>query len=162
MIKRFFDYVLVLNRGLDFVGGLALVFIVLITTSDVILRAFKRPILGTYEIVSFSGCVVILFALPLTSWLHSHIYVDFLVQKFPSAVQKAVNLLTRCLVIFLFYLFAWQSMKYGMDLQQLGEVSPTLKIPYYPVVCAAGVCCFVQCLVILCDMVKIFGGKYGE
>jgi TRAP-type C4-dicarboxylate transport system permease small subunit len=161
-MKRLFGYVEVLNRGLDFIGGLALVFIVLITTSDVILRAFRRPILGTYEIVSFSGCVVVLFALPMTSWLRSHIFVDFVVEKFPSRVQKAINVCTRCLVLFLFYLFAWNMMKYGMDLHRLGEVSTTLKIPYYPVVYAAGVCCFVQCLVLLCDIVKIFGGTYGE
>ena len=161
-MKRLFGYVEVLNRGLNFIGGLGLVFIVLITTSDVILRAFRRPILGTYEIVSFTGCVVVLFALPMTSWLHAHIYVDFVVEKFSPGVQKVINVCTRCMVIFLFSLFAWNLMKYGMDLQRIGEVSSTLKIPFYPVVYAAGVCCFVQCLVLLCDIAKIFGGKYGE
>jgi TRAP-type C4-dicarboxylate transport system permease small subunit len=161
-MKRLFGYVEVLSRGLNFIGGLGLVFIVLITTADVILRAFRRPILGTYEIVSFTGCVVILFALPLTSWLHAHIYVDFVVEKFSPGVQKAINVFTRCLVLFLFSLFAWNMMKYGMDLHRVGEVSSTLKIPYYPVVYAAGVCCFVQCLVLLYDVVKIFGGEYGE
>jgi hypothetical protein len=53
-------------------------------------------------------------------------------------------------------------MTYAMDLQRIGEVSPTLKIPFYPVVYAAGVCCFIQCLVLVCDVVKIFGGRYGQ
>jgi TRAP-type C4-dicarboxylate transport system permease small subunit len=161
-MKRLFGVTETLSRGLNVIGGLGLVFIVLITTSDVILRAFRLPILGTYEIVSFTGCVVVLFALPLTSWLHAHIYVDFVVEKFSPGVQKAINVCTRCLVIFLFILFAWNLMVYGMDLQRIGEVSPTLKIPFYPVVYAAGVCCFVQCLVLVCDVVKIFGGRYGE
>jgi len=161
-MKRLFGFTEILSRGLNVIGGLGLVFIVLITTSDVILRAFRRPILGTYEIVSFTGCVVILFALPLTSWLHAHIYVDFVVEKFSPGVQKAINVSTRCLVTFLFILFAWNLVTYGTDLHRVGEVSTTLKIPYYPVVYAAGVCCFVQCLVLVCDIVKIFGGKYGE
>jgi TRAP-type C4-dicarboxylate transport system permease small subunit len=161
-MKRLLGYVEVLSRGLNVIGGLALVFIVLLTTADVILRAFRRPILGAYEIVSFSGCVVILFALPLTSWLRSHIFVDFIVIKFPIAVQKVINLCTRGMVIFLFFLFAWNMMLYGMDLQKTAEVSTTLKIPYYPVVYAAGICCFVQCLVLLGDVAKILGGKYGE
>jgi len=161
-MKRLFGFTEILSRGLNVIGGLGLVFIVLITTSDVILRAFRRPILGTYEIVSFTGCVVILFALPLTSWLHAHIYVDFVVEKFSPGVQKAINVCTRCLVVFLFTLFAWNLVTYGMDLHRVGEVSTTLKIPYYPVVYAAGVCCFVQCLVLVCDIVKIFGGRYGE
>jgi TRAP-type C4-dicarboxylate transport system permease small subunit len=161
-MKRLFGFTETLSRGLNVIGGLGLVFIVLITTSDVILRAFRLPILGTYEIVSFTGCIVVLFALPLTSWLHAHIYVDFVVEKFSPGVQKAINVCTRCMVIFLFVLFAWNLMVYGMDLQRIGEVSPTLKIPFYPVVYAAGVCCFVQCLVLVCDVVKIFGGRYGE
>jgi TRAP-type C4-dicarboxylate transport system permease small subunit len=161
-MKRLFGVTETLSRGLNVIGGLGLVFIVLITTSDVILRAFRLPILGTYEIVSFTGCVVVLFALPLTSWLHAHIYVDFVVEKFSPGVQKAINVSTRCLVIFLFILFAWNLMTYAADLQRIGEVSPTLKIPFYPVVYAAGVCCFVQCLVLVCDVVKIFGGRYGE
>jgi TRAP-type C4-dicarboxylate transport system permease small subunit len=161
-MKRLFGITETLSRGLNVIGGLGLVFIVLITTSDVILRAFRLPILGTYEIVSFTGCVVVLFALPLTSWLHAHIYVDFVVEKFSPGVQKAINVSTRCLVIFLFILFAWNLMTYAADLQRIGEVSPTLKIPFYPVVYAAGVCCFVQCLVLVCDVVKIFGGRYGE
>ena len=161
-MKRLFGFTEILSRGLNVIGGLGLVFIVLITTSDVILRAFRRPILGTYEIVSFTGCVVILFALPLTSWLHAHIYVDFVVEKFSPGVQKAINVCTRCLVIFLFILFAWNLVTYGMDLHRVGEVSTTLKIPYYPVVYAAGVCCFVQCLVLVRDVVQILGGGYGE
>jgi TRAP-type C4-dicarboxylate transport system permease small subunit len=161
-MKRLFGFTETLSRWLNVVGGLGLAFIVLITTGDVILRAFRLPILGAYEIVSFTGCVVVLFALPLTSWLHAHIYVDFVVEKFSPAVQKAINVCTRCLVIFLFVLFAWNLMTYAMDLQRIGEVSPTLKIPFYPVVYAAGVCCFIQCLVLVCDVVKIFGGRYGQ
>jgi TRAP-type C4-dicarboxylate transport system permease small subunit len=161
-MNRLFGFTETLSRGLNVIGGLGLAFIVLITTSDVILRAFRLPILGTYEIVSFTGCVVVLFALPLTSWLHAHIYVDFVVEKFSPGVQKAINVSTRCLVIFLFVLFAWNLMTYAADLQRIGEVSPTLKIPFYPVVYAAGVCCFVQCLVLVCDVVKVFGGRYGE
>jgi len=150
------------SRLLNVIGGISLVFIVALTTADVILRLFRRPILGTYEIVGFSGCVVILFALPLTSWMRGHIFVDFLIIKLPRSLQIAFNVFTRCLVTFLFFLFAWNLIKYGTDLRTTGEVSTTLKIPFYPVIYAAGVCCVVQCLVMLCDIVKIFRGEYGE
>ena len=36
----------------------------------------------------------------------------------------------------------------------------TLQIPFYPVVYAVGVCCFLQFLVLLGDLVKVFRGKY--
>ena len=47
-----------------------------------------------------------------------------------------------------------------MDIQKSGEVSPTLHLPFYPVAYAVGVVCFFQCLVLFCDIIKIFGGKY--
>jgi hypothetical protein len=50
--------------------------------------------------------------------------------------------------------------KYGMDLRRYGEVSSTLRIPFYPLVYALAICCFIQCLVLLCDLVKIHRGEY--
>jgi hypothetical protein len=39
-------------------------------------------------------------------------------------------------------------------------VSITRNIPFYPVAYAAGVCCFVECIVFVCEIVKIMEGKY--
>jgi TRAP-type C4-dicarboxylate transport system permease small subunit len=147
-------------RLLNIVGGAALVFIMVLTTADVILRSFRRPIIGTYEIVAFSGSIVILFSLPLTSWMRGHIYVDFFILNFSQKVRSIFNVITRCFVTCLFFLFGWNLLLYGVDLQRSGEVSPTLKFPFYPVVYAIGICCFIQCLVFLCDIVKISGGEY--
>jgi TRAP-type C4-dicarboxylate transport system permease small subunit len=132
----------------------------LLTVTDVILRYFRRPILGTYELVAFSGAVVIGFALPFTSWVRGHIYVDFLILRFSQKVRNYFNIITRCLVIVLFFLIGWNLIKYGMDLQQTEEVSLTLQMPFYPVAYGMGICCFIQCLVMVCDVLKIFRGKY--
>jgi TRAP-type C4-dicarboxylate transport system permease small subunit len=70
-----------LSRFLNGISGISLTFIMCITVTDIILRFFGRPIVGTYEIVSFCGALVIGFALPWTSWKRGHIYVDFLVLK---------------------------------------------------------------------------------
>jgi TRAP-type C4-dicarboxylate transport system permease small subunit len=161
-VKRLLGVVKGVSRLLHFIAGMALVFIVVLTTSDVVLRAFKRPILGTYEIVTFTGAVVILFALPLSSWIRSHIYVDFFILKFSRRVQNVFHVVTRCMGISLFFLFGWNVLKYAADLQRTAEVSVTLKLPFYPIIYAMGICCFVQCLVLLCDLVKIAGGEYGE
>ena len=159
-MKGLLNRIKVFSRLLNIIGGAALVFIVVLTTADVILRSFRRPILGAYEIVAFTGSLVILFSLPFTSWGRSHVYVDFFILKFSQKVRNLFNVLTRVLVFCLFSLFGWNTLLYGMDLQRSGEVSPTLKIPFYPVVYAIGICCFIQCLVFLCDIVKIYEGQY--
>ncbi len=149
-----------LSRFINVIAGLAITFIMFLTVLDVILRSFRRPIVGTYELVAFSGAVVVGFAIPLTSWMRGHIYVDFFTGKLSRTARSIFNLFTRCLGIGLFFLIGWNLIKVGMDLQQSGEVSLTLQLPFYPVAYGVAVSCFVQCLVLLMDMVKIFRGEY--
>ena len=150
------------SRFLNIIAGISLTFLMLLTITDVILRGFKSPVPGTFEMVAFAGAVVIGFSVPLTSWLRGHIFVDFFILKFSQKGRDIFNIATRCVVIVLFFLIGWNLIKYGMDLQKSGEVSLTLQMPFYPVAYGVGVCCFVQCLVLVCDIVKIFGGKYDE
>ena len=159
-MKGVLDQLKAFSRLLNAVGGAALVIIVLLTTADVILRSFRRPILGAYEIVAFIGSIVILFSLPFTTWTRSHIFVDFLILKFSQRARNIFHAVTRVLVFCLFFLFGWNMFKYGMDLRRYGEVSSTLRIPFYPLVYALAICCFIQCLVLLADLVKIYRGEY--
>jgi len=151
-----------ISRFFNIIAGISLTFLMLLTITDVILRGFRSPVPGTYEVVAFAGAVVIGFSMPLTSWLRGHIFVDFFILKFSQRGRDIFNIATRCLVIVLFFLIGWNLIKYGIDLQKSGEVSLTLQMPFYPVAYGVGVCCFVQCLVLVCDVVKISGGKYDE
>jgi len=151
-----------ISRFLNVIAGISLTFLMLLTITDVILRGFKSPVPGTFEMVAFAGAVVIGFSLPLTSWLRGHIFVDFFILKFSQKGRDIFNIATRCVVIMLFFLIGWNLIKFGIDLQKSGEVSLTLQMPFYPVAYGVGVCCFVQCLVLVCDIMKIFGGKYDE
>jgi len=151
-----------ISRFFNIIAGISLTFLMLLTITDVILRFFKRPVVGTYELVAFAGAVVIGFSMPLTSWLRGHIYVDFFILKFSQKGRNIFNISTRCLVIALFFLVGWNMFKYGWDLQKSGEVSLTLQMPFYPVAYGVGVCAFIQCLVLVCDIMKIFKGEYED
>ena len=159
-MTQFLDKVRGLSRLINIIAGVSLTFIMFLTVGDVILRSFRRPIVGTYELVAFSGAVAIGFAIPFTSWVRGHIYVDFFIERFSPKVKNAFNLATRCLGIGLFFLIGWNLLKMGADLLRSGEVSLTLQLPFYPVAFGIGVSCFVQCVVLLCDIFKILGGKY--
>ncbi len=149
-----------LSRVMNAIAGIALVFLMFLTISDVILRFFKRPIVGTYELVAFSGAVVIGFSLPLTSWLRAHIFVDFFILKFSKKVQNIFHVATRCVAMLLFMVAGWNLVIYGLDLRKSGEVSATLQMPFYPIAFGVALSCFILCLVFLCDIVKISGGQY--
>jgi len=149
-----------LTRYFLVVGEIALTFMMFLTVADVILRSFKKPIVGTYELVAFSAAVAIGFSLPLTSWMRGHVYVDLFTVRLSSKVRAMLNIATRCIVLTLFLLIGWRLIRYGINLHRVKEVSMTLQLPFYPVAHGLGVCCFIQCLVMLCDIVKISGGTY--
>lgn len=159
-MEGFLSKIRELCRFVNLIGGIALTFIMSLTVADIVLRFFKMPILGTYELVAFSGAVVIGFAVPLTSWKRGHVYVDFFILKFSQKRRNIINTVTRLMGICLFIMIGWNLMSYGMDLRKSGEVSLTLHMPFYPVAYGVGVCCFIQCLVLLSDILKISGGKY--
>ncbi|MDI9561527.1 MAG: TRAP transporter small permease [Pseudomonadota bacterium] len=149
-----------LSKWMNVVAYLALTFIMLLTVADVILRFFGHPIIGTFELVGLGGAVAMGFGIPLTSWLRAHIFVDFLVNMCPDAIKNSINIITRLLGIILFIVIGYNLLLYAADLYRSGEVSLTRQIPFYPVAFGMGICCFIQCLVLICDIFKIIGGKY--
>ena len=161
-MKGFLGKINGLSRFLNVIAGISLTFLMLLTVMDVILRSLKRPIVGTYELVAFAGAVVIGFAMPLTSYVRQHIFVDFFILKFSQKVRNIFNICTRCLVIALFLLIGWNMFKYARDLQKSGEVSLTLQMPFYPIAYGVGICFFILCLVFVCDIIKISKGEYED
>lgn len=149
-----------LSKWMGFISGCALTVIMLVTVGDVFLRLFNRPIIGTYEIVGFGGAIVIGFAVPITSWIRAHIFVDFAVKSFSIKIQNVFNVTTRITGIILFILIGYNLFIYGFGLYQSGEVSTTRQMPFYPIAYGLGVCCFIQCLVLVSDIIKIAGGQY--
>jgi len=142
------------------VAGVTLTLVMGITVADVILRILGRPIVGAFELVAFFGAMVIGFSIPFTSWVRGHIFVDFLIMKFSKGVRKGIHVFTRLLGGVLFGLIGWNLMKMGADLQRSGEVSPTLHVPFYPVVYGIGVVCLIQVLVLVADIVKVLKEQY--
>jgi TRAP-type C4-dicarboxylate transport system permease small subunit len=155
-----FAFVESMSKLMQVVAGTALTFIMLLTGTDVALRIFGHPIIGTYEMVGLGGALVLGFALPMTSWLRGHIFVDFLYLKCPKKVQQAMNIATRIICIAVYLLIGWNLLLMGMELHASGELTITRHLPFYPVAYALGLCCFAECLVLICDIGKITGGTY--
>jgi TRAP-type C4-dicarboxylate transport system permease small subunit len=148
-----------LTRVLGGGAGVALVFMMCLTAADVILRAFNRPIMGTYEIVSFLGAIVMGLVNPLVSWTKNHIFADFLIVKFPVKMRKGFQVGTRCIALGLFILIGWNLILFGSHLKEASEVSATLAIPFYPIAYGIAVSAFIQCLVFMTDILRIVRGE---
>ena len=151
-----------LSRLMNVISYIALTFIMLLTVADVIMRMgwIRRPIIGTFEIVGMVGAIVIGFGVPLTSWVRGLVSVDVIVNKLPGWGKNFMNILTRVISIIIFIVIGYNLFGYATDLLVSGEVTPTRQIPFYPVVYGLGIACFIQCLVLIADIIKVIRGTY--
>ena len=143
-----------LARRLGITAAVAIFSMMALTCADVILRLFRMPIPGTYEIVSFMGAVAVSFAIAHTSVEKGHVAVSLVVQLLPKRAQAVIESILAAIGIILFALIAWQSVLYGMDCQSSGEVSLTLQLPFYPIIYGVALGAGVVCLVLLVDFLN--------
>jgi TRAP-type C4-dicarboxylate transport system permease small subunit len=148
------------SRGLSVIAGASLVLLMTLTIVDVVLRGFKSAVPGTYELVAFMGALVIGLAMPLTQRARGHIYVEVIVSKLPPRIRDGFHFVTRLMVIALFAVIGWNLVTYGINLMRVGEVSPTLRMPFWPFAFAVALGCLGQCLVSAGEIVRILGGRY--
>lgn len=123
-----------INKILMIIGGIAVLALMALATTNIILRILNMPYKGTYELVSFLGAVVIALALGFTQKSKSNIIVDILTDKFPKDLQAFIDKIADNVIMFFFALVAWQTYTYGMKIYDSNEVSETLKIAFYPFV----------------------------
>jgi TRAP-type C4-dicarboxylate transport system permease small subunit len=146
----------------NWVASVAVVGMMVLTCMDIILRLFRHPIPGTYEIVGFLGAVFASFSLGYTSVHRGHIAVDFLVQKLPARGQSLVDGVNALIGAMFFGLVARQCLVYGADLKRFGEVSMTLQLPIYPFVYGLAAGCGLLTLVLAVRFLKDLAVAMGQ
>lgn len=134
MVDRIERVVSRLASGFNGIAAAAVAVMMVLTCMDVVLRLWRHPIPGTYEMVSMLGAVFVSFALAHTSVEQGHIAVDFLVQRLPQRLQHAVEAVNCTVCALLFTVVSYQCVIYAQDLKSTGEVSMTLQMPLHPFV----------------------------
>ena len=134
------------------IGGVELLALTLLATSNVALRILRAPVSGTYEVVSFLGAVVTAGALGYTQRRKDHIVVDILSDRFPGPVKRVLDAVSHALALVLFSIVSWQTFVYGKRLMRTGELSETLKIAFHPFVFLVSAGFAVLALTLLLDL----------
>ncbi|MBW2636040.1 MAG: TRAP transporter small permease [Deltaproteobacteria bacterium] len=138
----------------NWVAAGALVIMMVLTCCDVVLRFFRHPIPGTYEMVGLLGTVIISFSLAYTTAKKGHIAVEFIVSKFGRRAQNSIDAVNDFLALILFAVITWQSALYALDLKASKEVSLTVQIPIHPFVFGISLGCGLVCFVLALDLYK--------
>jgi TRAP-type C4-dicarboxylate transport system permease small subunit len=159
-MELWFSFLGKVSKVLNIIGGTALTLMMFLTVSDIFMRSGGHPILGTYEMVSLLLAIVIGFTIPQVSLDRGHVYMEIILDRLSKRNKNIMNTFTRVLCIFLFVVIGYNLFMVGNEFHASGEVSSTLKIPFFPIAYTVGICAFIECLVFIFDIVKIWRGQY--
>jgi TRAP-type C4-dicarboxylate transport system permease small subunit len=113
---------------LDRMAVVALLAMMMLTTSDVLLRKLiNKPILGVTELVEFALGVTFFFALPGVFARGGNIAVDMIDQWLPKW-GRALTTLAALLCVLTLALLSWHMWKPMMDAISFGDTSSDLQI----------------------------------
>ncbi len=138
-------------------AGICLLGMVFLTGADVVGGHFGHPILGSEELVSLLGCLLIAFSLPFAHMEKSHIGVEMLYLLMPRRVKLLLDITIKLACTGFFSLAAWQSYLYAAEMKKVGQVSPTIQLPVHYIIYGVFFGCLVLSIVIFAEFFSYFG-----
>ncbi|MCL4744050.1 MAG: TRAP transporter small permease [Burkholderiaceae bacterium] len=154
------------NRALAWLAGTALVAMMLLTVADMALRAYGRPLAGSYEMIGWLAAVAVALALGYTQVHRGHVSIDLALRHLPAHAAKCAEVATRLVSLALFIAVAFYVFRYGGVLQETGSLSETLKAIVFPWVylVAVGVAGLALALLadLLCALARVHGASRGS
>ena len=158
MKTSFFEKaVMGLSDFFNMIASAALVLMMVLSCADIFMRyLFSKPIIGTYDIVGLSGAVLVSFALPYTMLKKGHVAVELLVQSLSRGKQLVIETFSHLLGISLFLVMVRQAVLLSMDMKAAGEVTPTVHLPFYPIVYCMALCFLFLSLAILVNLLHVW------
>jgi TRAP-type C4-dicarboxylate transport system permease small subunit len=148
---------LVNNIGMAF-----LVLMMLVTTADVVLRAFFNiAVLSPYafEAVEFMMVLLIFFGLSYCELQKGNINVDLLVERLPAKLRKIIDASTYTLSIGFVALLVWRSYVQTQFVREAGTHSTALGVPIYVFMLVIAFGSFMLWIALVVNLLQIIVGK---
>jgi TRAP-type C4-dicarboxylate transport system permease small subunit len=147
------------NRAASAVAGVALIFLTGVAIANMVSRAVFTPVPGSYELIGFACAAAVALGLGYTQMVKGHVAVTIFTDMLSPAVNRVLDAVNHLVSTAFFTFVGWQIVKWGTALGRSGELSQTLKIPYYPLVWVVGIGFGVLALTILLDLTRVFSPK---
>jgi TRAP-type C4-dicarboxylate transport system permease small subunit len=122
-----------ISNNLSYLGSIALLAMMLLTTVDVIGRYFfNKPVLGAFELTEFLVLILIFSFLAPSQAKKSHVAVDLIVQHLPERLRAIIDVLNHLLCLMFMSLIAYRGYVRALEIKEFGEATSNLGIIKYP------------------------------
>jgi TRAP-type C4-dicarboxylate transport system permease small subunit len=143
-----------LNNVFALIAGIALVLTMVVAAVNMIMRLLGTP-LSAHEVVAFLSALVVALPLGYTQVKKSHIAVDILSSHFSAGTRKVITGISLVLGIFFFFLATWELVSYANTLRLSGEMSETLRIPFFPFTYGVAISCGMMTFCLIVDFLVL-------
>lgn len=148
-----------LSRGLDFFAGIILAATAFLIVGNILGRALLgSSILGTYEMVGFFTASAVGLALGRCALENSHIAIGFLLERFPTRLQRGVEMAVGFPAAAFLCFITYHLFMYGSRMAASGVVSSTTQMAFYPFIYLVALGFLVLALAVLLKTVQLFSG----
>lgn len=120
------------------IGACILFCMVGLGCANMLLRSLGLPVTGTYELMGLGGAMIAALAMGGTQEARGHIQVAVLDGFLPPVMRRVLEAAAHLLSTVFFGLVVWRLLELSWALKVSGELSETLRIPFYPVVFLVG------------------------
>lgn len=113
-------------------GGIVLFAIMALVSVSVFFRyVLNQPILGDQELVEIGMSLVVMLAMPFTTWKGDHIRVDILDSRLGNFGRFLGDIFARAVGIFVLYLLARKATDKAFDAYEYEDVTNMIEIPVW-------------------------------
>ncbi|KUO77140.1 MAG: hypothetical protein APF81_21520 [Desulfosporosinus sp. BRH_c37] len=151
-----------LNCGMAWLAGTCLFLIVLLVVTNVISRAVYVPFSGAEELVGWLAATTTAFALGYTQIKRGYVDIDALTQRFPLFLQSILKRVILICSACFFALISWKLIGYTLTVKSNGNLSETMRIPFYPLIFLLSLGFAGLTIALLTDLLVDFLGEEGK
>ena len=155
-MRKLLRTVFAASKVFNAIAAVAVSLMIVITVIDVFLRTIGHAVVGAYEVIGMiCAPFVVGFAIPLSSWNKKHVSMDIVISRFGPAGRNTMFVVTRIICILLFFFIGYNLVSVGSVFRTSGEVTQMLHIPFWWVTYSVAIACFLECIVFICDIIRI-------
>jgi len=148
-----------MNRFLLYCSCLVLLLTMSMAVLNMVLRPMGRPLSGSFELLGFGSALIAALGLGYSQDEKSHISVDLLFRHLSPGLQRLLEGTGLAACALFFAMAFYRIMGLAHTMYSTGEVSETLRIPYYPVVAVVAVGFLALSVTLIKDAFYAFSGR---
>ena len=154
-MDKFERIVFLTAKMCDRIAQFALVVMMAIFFGNIFGRFFKCPIVGSMDIVSMAGGILVSFSIAYCAVQKGHVALTLVVDRLPQWVQIIIESITGIISTILFMVLAVYCGVWGTQVWQSHKLLGVIRLPVFPFIYVLGFGSFLLAFVLLVDLCKL-------